>query len=448
MTLKAPSRRAWIALGAASIALNAVFVGALVANVDLRGKLRSLVRGTNDEPTQSAPGRWQRRADGAHKGAAKDAELDEQLKQLQTIGYLAGSQDAPEQSDVTRHDPALAWEGLNFAVSGHAPEAVLMDMRGVVRHRWARDFRSVWPDYAAPKRGLNDQFWRRAHLAPNGNVLAIFEGVGLLELDARSNLLWAKQNGAHHDLFVSAAGEIYVLAREAKLLERYDPEAPILEEFVLVLDAKGEELRRVSVLRAFEESDFAPLLARIPRSGDVFHNNTIEVLDGALAAHSPAFRAGNVLISVLNLDLVAILDLDAERIVWALTGPWRLQHQPTMVADGRMLVLDNQGLGERSRVLELDPFSQQIHWIFEGTEDEPFFTRTCGSVQRLPNGNTLITESDAGRAFEVTRDKRIAWEFVSPHRAGRNGELIATLFDVVRLPPDFPTVWSAPANGR
>jgi hypothetical protein len=99
-------------------------------------------------------------------------------------------------------------------------------------------------------------------------------------------------------------------------------------------------------------------------------------------------------------------------------------------------------------VLELDPFSQQIHWIFEGTEDEPFFTRTCGSVQRLPNGNTLITESDAGRAFEVTRDKRIAWEFVSPHRAGRNGELIATLFDVVRLPPDFPTEWSEPANGR
>jgi hypothetical protein len=437
MTNRARSRSTWTALLAASCALNVVFVAALVADVDLRGKLRALVKDESDEPSQEMPGRWQRRP----RAAADDTQLAEQLKQLQTIGYAAGSQEAPERSDVTRHDPTLAWQGLNFAVSGHAPEAVLMDMRGVVLHRWARDFRSVWPDYVAPKSGWNDQFWRRAHLAPNGNVLAIFEGVGVFELDADSRLLWAQQNGAHHDLCVTEKGEIYVLAREAKLLERYDPKAPILEEFVLVLNSGGEELRRVSVLRAFETSDFAPLLQRIPRSGDVFHNNTIEVLDGRLAARAPAFRAGNVLISVLNLDLVAVLDLDAEKIVWAMTGPWRLQHQPTVLEDGRLLILDNQGLGERSRVLEFDPFSQEILWSFEDTKDEPFFTRTCGSVQRLPNGNTLISESDGGRALEVTRDKRIAWEFVSPHRAGVKGELIATLFEVVRLPADFPTPW-------
>jgi hypothetical protein len=99
-------------------------------------------------------------------------------------------------------------------------------------------------------------------------------------------------------------------------------------------------------------------------------------------------------------------------------------------------------------VLEFDPFSQQIHWSFSGAADAPFFTRTCGSVQRLANGNTLITESDAGRAFEVTRDKRIVWEFVSPHRAGRGGELIATLFDVVRLPPDFSVSWAQTSERR
>jgi hypothetical protein len=113
-----------------------------------------------------------------------------------------------------------------------------------------------------------------------------------------------------------------------------------------------------------------------------------------------------------------------------------------------MLVLDNQGLVEHSRVLEFDPFSQQIHWSFSGAADAPFFTRTCGSVQRLSNGNTLITESDAGRAFEVTRDKRIVWEFVSPHRAGSRGELIATLFDVVRLAPDFPVSWAQASERR
>ena len=65
----------------------------------------------------------------------------------------------------------------------------------------------------------------------------------------------------------------------------------------------------------------------------------------------------------------------------------------------------------------------------------------CGSSERLPNGNTLISESNRGRAIEVTPDKQIVWEFINPHRAGENNELIATLFEVVRLDPRFPLDW-------
>ena len=35
-------------------------------------------------------------------------------------------------------------------------------------------------------------------------------------------------------------------------------------------------------------------------------------------------------------------------------------------------------------------------------------------MQRLANGNTLITESERGRVFEVTADKEIVWRFVNP----------------------------------
>ena len=38
-------------------------------------------------------------------------------------------------------------------------------------------------------------------------------------------------------------------------------------------------------------------------------------------------------------------------------------------------------------------------------------------MQRLPNGNTLITEGSDGRVFEVTPDHKIVWEFVSPYKA-------------------------------
>ena len=89
--------------------------------------------------------------------------------------------------------------------------------------------------------------------------------------------------------------------------------------------------------------------------------------------------------------------------------------------------------------MKIDSLTQP--WSFEHKKDKPFFSLTCGAVQRLPNGNTLITESDAGRAFETTTDGEIVWEFYNPHAAGEEGEYVATLFELVRLPKSFPTDW-------
>jgi hypothetical protein len=36
-----------------------------------------------------------------------------------------------------------------------------------------------------------------------------------------------------------------------------------------------------------------------------------------------------------------------------------------------------------------------------------------GNAQRLPNGNTLITESSFGRFFEVTKEGELVWEYVN-----------------------------------
>jgi len=106
-----------------------------------------------------------------------------------------------------------------------------------------------------------------------------------------------------------------------------------------------------------------------------------------------------------------------------------------------MLVFNNEAGDGGSEVIDLDPFTQEVHWSYRGGPVTPFYSATCGSNQRLPNGNTLITETDNGRAFEVTPGGDIVWEFVNPHRAGDDDELIASLFEVVRLPADFPLDW-------
>ena len=40
---------------------------------------------------------------------------------------------------------------------------------------------------------------------------------------------------------------------------------------------------------------------------------------------------------------------------------------------------------------------------------EPFYTSERGMSQRLPNGNTLIVNSERGTLLEVTPEKEIAW---------------------------------------
>jgi hypothetical protein len=41
-------------------------------------------------------------------------------------------------------------------------------------------------------------------------------------------------------------------------------------------------------------------------------------------------------------------------------------------------------------------------------------------IQRLPNGNTLITEGMHGRIFQVTPSGRVVWEYLTPYEETRS----------------------------
>jgi hypothetical protein len=56
----------------------------------------------------------------------------------------------------------------------------------------------------------------------------------------------------------------------------------------------------------------------------------------------------------------------------------------------------------------------------EVTGDErKFYSNLISSAQRLMNGNTVICEGHGGRVFEVTAEKEIVWEYISPYDDGR-----------------------------
>ena len=373
--------------------------------------------------------------------------MEEKIDQLESIGYAAGTEVAGEDSNVTAHSRKRAYQGLNLYVSGHAPEAILMDMSGEQIHRWSLPYKQVEPNASVSEmeRKVYLDFWRRAHLFENGDLLAVFEGHALIKLDAQSNLKWVLRDRVHHDFQVDADGRIIVLNRKARVIPRIKKKEPVLEDFISVLSPEGEELERVSILECFENSEFAAYLDQINTDGDLLHTNTLEIVDHRLADQLPGVEAGNILISCLFLNSIAIVDLESKKVVWAYKQDWVWQHQPTVLDNGNLLMLDNLGGDPRfgkSRVLEFDPVNGEVSWAYLGEESNPFETRTCGSCQRLPNGNTLITESDNGRAIEVDSEGKIVWEFLNPNRTGENNQLVATLFEVIRLAPDFPLDWT------
>ncbi|MFN7971982.1 MAG: arylsulfotransferase family protein [Acidobacteriota bacterium] len=363
-------------------------------------------------------------------------DVREEIARLESLGY-AGGVIARPGGGVTLHDRGRSSPGYIFYTSGHAPEAFLASLDGKVIHRWRYEYERAFPQGA---KGEGSAFFRRAHLCENGDVLAIFEGLGIVRLDAGSNLLWARANGAHHDLEVAADGTIYVLGRKARVLPRLGTTAPVLEDFVLVLDPAGEELCRVSIIDAIERSSYRRILqGRHIAAGDIFHTNTIRLLDGTLAGHIPAFAPGRVLVCLNYESTIGVLDLREERFVWAYQwGEIGGTHDPEVLPDGRLLVFRNGDEATGSRVVELDPVTGQVAWEYRGSPASSFFSYRCGAAQRLPNGNTLITESEGGRAFETTASGDVVWEFVNPARAGEKGELIAIVPEMVRLPIDFP----------
>lgn len=364
----------------------------------------------------------------------------EQISQLEALGYLSGYVPPREQLNVTIYDKERAYDGLNFFSSADKPSAYLMDMYGNILHEWYCEIHEVWPEKNFD--GIqHTHFWRRVYLYPNGDILAIFENIGIIKLDKDSNVIWRRDNRAHHDLEVLDNGDIWVLTNKLNSISRITDEVPVQEDFLTLMDKNGNIKREISILSSIENSRFQRFMQgqlKVKNKSkkpvfDIFHSNSLEVLDGSVEHIRPEFKKGNILTSFRSLHLIAVIDLEKELAVWAFQDKFMAQHDPKILENGNLLLFDNFGRGEKSTVLEFDLGTMNIVWSYSGTEESPFYSIGSGASERFPNGNTLITETREGRAFEVTESGEIVWEFYNPNKTGKNKELIATIPELIRV---------------
>ena len=356
-----------------------------------------------------------------------------------------------DRRGVTVHVPALANEGVTLFTSGHEPAAYLVSMEGVVLHRWHRPFSRIWNETAAVKEPQPDThvYMRKAHVFPNGDLLAVYEGAGdtpygygIVKLDRDSNVIWSYLEPAHHDFDVAPDGRIYALTQYIVegFLPSLDHLATVrLDDFLVVLSPDGEELRRIPLLDVVDRSVFRQMLFGISSFAlaDALHTNSVHVITEEEALAFPFGKAGQVLVSFREPSAIGVIDLEQEKLVWAVKGYWAAQHDPHILENGNILLFDNKGHFNRpegrSRALEFDPKTMTLVWQYTGTAESPLESDIRSYTQRLPNGNTLITESNGGRILEVTGAGELVWEYVNPVRGGPEGQQIPIICKAQRL---------------
>jgi hypothetical protein len=374
-----------------------------------------------------------------------EAEL---IEQLSAIGYLAGTQPAHASKGVTLHDARRVAPGLNLMTSGHAPMALLLDSKGEVLHEWRADFTAVFPDHPklADRKGPRRNYWRDVRLLPDGSIVVIWELFGIFKLDRDSRVVWAVPEPAHHALQISESGEIVHLQAKRMWIPGILGKRAI-EDFIVVRDAGGRELRRLAMSEALANIKWPRLRdsfwKRAKGRGypvnerslyDPFHTNAIWLLSAAEAARlGDPFRAGDALVSMAMLDTIAIIDLEARTTRWSQQGPFGMQHEPRLSLDGDIVLFNNFVASGKSSVLTLDPRTRVVKREYTGPESAPLYSRRSGRVQVLPNGNLLVIETEGGRALEITADEEAVWEYRSPFRVGESKEKVAGLYSFQRV---------------
>lgn len=187
------------------------------------------------------------------------------------------------------------------------------------------------------------------------------------------------------------------------------------------------------------------------------------------------FAPDNVIVSSRTASLVAIINREGS-IVWQLgpdvsaseetRGVRQIigQHHAHMIPEslpgaGNILIFDNGGSSgfgapspiapsgsgvyarATSRVIEIDPVTFEVVWSYDGPN---FYSLNISGAQRLPNGNTLITEGAGGRLFEVSSDGAIVWEYMHPVFSGRGNS--NAIYRAYRLPYDWIPQLESPAE--
>lgn len=432
-----------------------------------------------------------------------DADVLEALRSLGYVNEVPVLSSLAGKNGVTLHDPQRATPGLNVYNARNDSAARLMANDGTVVHEWSSDAKGeTFTELKTNHPYLPVQYlggWNTVLATDDGGLLVIGSHHMVLRLDAKSELLWKADVSAHHDLQVLPSGEVLTLTDRIRFVDDGGAQVPVQDCLITVFSAEGQVLRTVSLydalltspdtaarvekaragiragldakLAAFtergrestghgtdaEHQAFLDLFRRAADPGEQVHEGVRNVVLHNTAAdifHANSAQAvvhgidglwepGDYLVSVRNLDLVVVIGAEDHEVRWS-WGPGEIEHQhhATQLDDGSVMLFDNGVERGFSRILVVDPRDDHIAWQFTADPPSDFFSSSRGSVVALPGGHVLVSDTNAGRAFELTPEGERVWEYYEPR------DLVSgyrdAIYRMTRVDPSFAERVGAP----
>lgn len=350
--------------------------------------------------------------------------------------------------DVSVYDPTKAFNGYTFFATYLGKDAWLVDMKGRICKHW--EFK-----YPCACHGK---------LLPNGHVMWQQKGPGtdahfagaaseLVEVDWDGHEVWRYEDPRlNHDFYPMENGNVLTnswVEIPPKVAEKIQGGIPGTEnDGGMILSGVLREVNRAGEVvwewKHYEHLDLENdiICPLCPRSIWGYTNSVYVLPDG------------NILVTLRFLNTLIIVEKGSGNIIWRWGPEYALGHPhcASYLENGHILVFDN-GLhryspevgvnqAQGSRVVEVNPKTNEVVWEYMDQDQCRFYTAITGGTERLANGNTLIVESVQGRIFEVTKEKEIVWEYISPFSVYRppywGWEIHRTIFQAQRFAPDFP----------
>jgi hypothetical protein len=356
-------------------------------------------------------------------------------------------------------------------------EVRLVRRDGSAVARWPVRFSRHFPDasHLSRKPGTDRNVdVHGALINPDGSIVFNYEYSGTVKLSKCNETVWVLAHPTHHSVEAAEAGGYWIPGqrllsgaglKEFSPFSRLRTDHTFTDDLILRVSEDGRIAEQRSVTRILHDNGLEALLTAGMTNfhpGDIVwdlelvHLNKIAELRSAVAGAFPAFRAGDLAISLRTQNLVLVVDPRDWRVKWHQTGPWLRQHDPRFHADGTISVFNNnaynfeldRGLRSNpatpriSNITKVHPATGRAKIVYGGNERQSFLTVIRGKHQPTAEGGFLITEHEAGRVFEVDAQGETVWEFINRYDADR----VLELSDALLYPMEYFSVkdWSCP----